>query len=120
MNLTQKALIQAQKNQIESFDFEAFGRNQLLLYFFADRIDGKATDLIYQMKKVGIHKFDDKKAIDAIKFNASNLVTDLDKVCTEEYSCTFGEMADELDAIIENYLKSKRTIEHKTSNYESL
>lgn len=117
MSIIQKALIQAQKNQIKSFDHEAFQRNQLLLFFFADRIDRKATDLISQMKQVGIYRFDDKKAIDTIKFNASNLVADLDKACTEDYACTFGEMADELDSIIYEYLSNKKTLQHsKASN----
>lgn len=111
--LTQRALLQAKKNAIIHFDSDKFKRSQLLLYFFADRIDGKATDLIDQMKQVGIYRFDDKKAIDAIKHHASGLVTDVDKACTDEYACSFGEMADELDAIITEYFSKKKTLEHK-------
>lgn len=101
------------KRNLSRFDHDTFQRNQLLLFFFADRIDGKATDLISQMKQVGIYRFDDKKAIDTIKFNASKLVADLDKACTEDYACSFGEMADELDAIISEYFSKKKTLQHK-------
>lgn len=111
--ITERAIVQARKNQIKSFDMDEFKRNQLLLFYYADRIDGKSTDLIDQMKQVGIYKFDDKKTIDAIKHNASSLVTDLDRSCTEDYACTFGEMADELDSIISAFFSKVKILQHK-------
>lgn len=113
LSLTQLALLQAKKNAINSFDAEAFKRNQLLLYFFADVLNGVSTDLIQQMKQVGIYQFDDKKAIDTIKRHASNLVADLDHACTEEYACDFGDMSDELNAIILKFLSNKKSLQHK-------
>lgn len=107
------ALLQSTKNKVGAFDMEEFKRNQLLLFYYADRIDGKATDMISQMKQIGIYRFDDKKTINTIKHSAASLVADLDRACTEEYACTFGEMADELDAIINDYLSKKKTIQHK-------
>ena len=113
LSLTQRALIQAKKNAISKFDIEAFKRNQLLLYFFADALSGVSTDMIEQMKQVGIYRFDDKKAIDAIKFHSAALVSDLDNSCTEEYACSFGDMADELNEIILQFLKNKKSLQHK-------
>lgn len=101
------------KNNISKFDMERFKRNQLALYLLSDKIESTSIDLIGQMKSIGIYKFDDKRCIDAIRHNAGSLVRDLDKVCTEDYSCHFGDLADELGALIDKFIADKTTLEHK-------
>lgn len=112
-DIVERAIQQSIRNKVGAFDMEEFKLNQLLLYYYADRIDSKATDMISQMKQIGIFRFDDKKTITTIKHNAASLVADLDRSCTEEYACAFGEMADELDAIITDYLSKRKTLQHK-------
>ena len=103
----------ALKNNISKFDMERFKRNQLALYLLSDKLESTSIDLISQMKSIGIYKFDDKRCIDAIRHNAGSLVKDLDKVCTEEYSCHFGDLADELGDLIDKFIADKMTLEHK-------
>lgn len=109
MNLQQLAI----KQNIANFNIEQFKRNQLTLYLLADKLDAVSLDIIQQMKSVGIYKFEDKRSIDQIRRNAASLVRDLDNVCTEEYSCHFGDIADELGVLIDGFISDKTTIDHK-------
>lgn len=107
------AQLSAIKRNISSFDIEAFKRNQLKLYLLADAIESTSLDLIQQMKSVGVYRFEDKRAIDAVKHNAGSLVRDLDTICTEDYACHFGDISDEFIELLNKFLKGKKELEHE-------
>ena len=109
MNLQQLSL----KQNIANFDIEQFKRNQLALYLLADKLEAVSLDIITQMKAVGVYKFEDKRSIDQIRRNAASLVRDLDNVCTEEYSCHFGDIADELGELIDGFVSDKTTLKNE-------
>jgi len=112
MTLLKKVQQAAIKGNINNFDEAKYRRNQLLLFLAADLCQTASMDIMEQLKPVGLYKFEDKQAIETIKRLSGSLVGDIDAFCSEDYACLFGDMADELHEIINQFLKSKHILHH--------
>ena len=91
----------------QAFNTDQYRLNLWLMYLSADSCQSAAIDLETQLRRIGWYQFEDKKTVEAIKFNSGKMIRDVDKCCKTDFACEFGDIADEVRTMVTSYLKNR-------------
>lgn len=90
------------KDFIDKYRLDLF-----MMYVAADMTQSASIDVESDLKKIGGYQFADKFHTEKVKFHAGKLIKDVDKICSNDFACAFGDIADECREAVAKIIKSK-------------
>ena len=75
-----------------------------MMFLACDLADTASRNLETQLRSVGYYSHEFKQNIEKIKKLSSDLVLDVDNKCQRDFSCGFGDLADEVWKILSSTL----------------
>lgn len=89
------------------FDSVEYILDVYMMYLGADMAETGSKNLEEKLRKVGAYSHEHKYDLEKMKFASHRLVQDVDKKCSTTFACSFGDIADEVQVLIRELLKTK-------------
>ena len=113
MNIVKRILEIQRKKNIANFDKSKYIMQIYKMFIGADLANGGSVDLTEILKKLGDYNHDKKFNVDKIKFYSDKLIDDINAQCSEDFTCNFGDLVDEIDVLITEHLKKRLKVIEK-------
>ena len=107
MNIIQDILENQKKKNLENFDKDKYVTDVYKMFLGADLALAASTDIEESLQKIGMCSHERKKSIKTVKHHSALLIDDINAQCSRDLTCNFADLAEEINVLIESYLKNK-------------
>ena len=107
MNIIQDILENQKKRNLENFDKDKYITDVYKMFLGADLSLAASTDIEESLQKIGMCSHERKQSIKTVKYHSSLLIDDINEQCSRDLTCSFADLAEEINVLIESYLKNK-------------